>query len=240
MADSGSVNLTTMNDKDEQKQTTNDLSFSIDKILSDNRRKVHSSGSSYGNETSPDSGISSSPELRHVNSGEYLLTPLRSNDQNLLRASGNTPVLEDIRKNLFLQGMHWKGNVMTATPLMDPYPILSEQSSMVTSSEREQGFSRNVDSPPNASENVDPELQSNTSSKPREKRFRTSFTQNQLDILEKEFAKSRYLVGAARKEFATFLGLSNAQVKVWFQNRRIKWKQERDRAQTAGQSVANE
>lgn len=54
------------------------------------------------------------------------------------------------------------------------------------------------------------------------KRSRTSFTGNQLAVLEAEFKKQEYIGGLHRSSLATLLGLTEAQVKVWWQNRRIK------------------
>ncbi|XP_061552884.1 homeobox protein notochord [Phycodurus eques] len=60
----------------------------------------------------------------------------------------------------------------------------------------------------------------------KSKRMRTSFTSEQLARLEKEFARQHYMVGAERFLLASALRLTEAQVKVWFQNRRIKWRKQ--------------
>uniref|UniRef100_A0A4W5LJ16 Notochord homeobox n=1 Tax=Hucho hucho TaxID=62062 RepID=A0A4W5LJ16_9TELE len=60
----------------------------------------------------------------------------------------------------------------------------------------------------------------------KSKRMRTSFTNEQLDRLEKEFARQQYMVGSERFLLASGLQLTEAQVKVWFQNRRIKWRKQ--------------
>ncbi|XP_063608669.1 ventral anterior homeobox 2a-like [Penaeus indicus] len=56
------------------------------------------------------------------------------------------------------------------------------------------------------------------------KRHRTVFTDSQLQRLEEEFQRQQYLVGPERRYLASQLELSELQLKVWFQNRRIKWR----------------
>ncbi|WAR21512.1 VAX2A-like protein [Mya arenaria] len=63
----------------------------------------------------------------------------------------------------------------------------------------------------------------------RPKRARTTFSPDQLYDLEKEFQRNQYLVGKERTELANRLKLSETQVKVWFQNRRTKYKRDRVR-----------
>ncbi|XP_032220664.1 homeobox protein GBX-2 [Nematostella vectensis] len=63
-------------------------------------------------------------------------------------------------------------------------------------------------------------------SEPRKRRKRTIFTSEQLRRLEEEFDKHQYLVGTERQNLAKSLNLSETQVKIWFQNRRIKWRKD--------------
>ncbi|XGW26113.1 hypothetical protein V3C99_007043 [Haemonchus contortus] len=56
----------------------------------------------------------------------------------------------------------------------------------------------------------------------RPKRPRTTFSEEQLRLLEEAFQENGYLTGEARMALAARLALSDTQVKVWFQNRRTK------------------
>ncbi|NWI38898.1 BARX2 protein, partial [Picathartes gymnocephalus] len=115
-------------------------------------------------------------------------------------------------------------SVIARQPPMVPRPLPAAGSSRLLPAQPCLGPAGTELSPaePQGSSESEAEQPPPRSKKPR--RSRTIFTEIQLMGLEKKFQKQKYLSTPDRLDLAQSLGLTQLQVKTWYQNRRMKWK----------------
>lgn len=78
-------------------------------------------------------------------------------------------------------------------------------------------------SPPSAQLNSGKKEQPEASKK---RKRRVLFTKAQTFVLERRFQQQRYLSAPEREELARIVNLTPAQVKIWFQNHRYKYRKQ--------------
>ncbi|XP_070499164.1 homeobox protein MSH-B [Chironomus tepperi] len=138
----------------------------------------------------------------------------RDNKQRLVRQNPfqNNHVLFDQNKNLNVPYKKYEKD-------MDSEIKIESETSSCHSENTE---SCNADSETHEMDETSDDGSSQTDD--RKKRPRTAFSASQIKSLECEFEKGKYLSVAKRTSLAKSLNLTETQVKIWFQNRRTKFK----------------
>ncbi|XP_070507395.1 homeotic protein distal-less isoform X2 [Chironomus tepperi] len=111
------------------------------------------------------------------------------------------------------------------------YPFPTMQNSY--SSYHLSGYAPPCSSPPKDDKIEDTGLRVNGKGK-KMRKPRTIYSSLQLQQLNRRFQRTQYLALPERAELAASLGLTQTQVKIWFQNRRSKYKKMMKAAQAPG------
>ncbi|KAK0077121.1 hypothetical protein PV325_004413 [Microctonus aethiopoides] len=180
------------------------------------------------------------------------VSPLQRHHSTTLSRSGSLESLASNRSSITTCSLNGSSSLSSTSSTIGNESVVSEDSVTTTDSESTSAVSQNSTQTANDSANKNQSLwpawvyctrySDRPSSGPRtrrvkrssnnteksqsseDKRPRTAFSGEQLARLKREFTENRYLTERRRQQLSRDLGLNEAQIKIWFQNKRAKIK----------------
>lgn len=166
-----------------------------------------------------------------------VINNLNSNSNNLATNPATPPVQSNANKNLPIDR---KDSSKQSTNKQSSNHLINHQQQPNNNSPTQQHISSSTH--PNRllhNSNLNSSLgyplstlawMSSARGKPRRGMMRRAvFSDAQRQGLEKRFVQQKYISKPDRKKLADELGLKDSQVKIWFQNRRMKWRNSKER-----------
>ncbi|KAK0163204.1 hypothetical protein PV327_006911 [Microctonus hyperodae] len=218
------------------------------------RNAIINTKASHKRSSLPSAELSSSIHLSHCTNlvaPRNSVSPLQRHSTALSR-SGSLESLASNRSSITTCSLNGSSSLSSTSSTIGNESVVSEDSVTTTDSESTSAASQTSTQTTNDSANKNQSLwpawvyctrySDRPSSGPRtrrvkrssnnteksqsseDKRPRTAFSGEQLARLKREFTENRYLTERRRQQLSRDLGLNEAQIKIWFQNKRAKIK----------------
>ncbi|KAH9422077.1 hypothetical protein DERP_002369 [Dermatophagoides pteronyssinus] len=198
---------------------------------------IHGSTSSSATSTSSSSSSPFDYIIPHLFFNQEQINWMRNQYQQFLPQPSTTTTTNSINENID-QLTYWNclkdryqyllstssstSNVLNNDPILSQPMILNESSNSTVKQQQQQHLTKSSSIANNQQQQQ--QIRNNKNDKRKRTWSRAVFSTNQRRNLERRFAIQKYITKPDRHRLAEELNLTDSQVKVWFQNRRMKWR----------------